>query len=67
MPKPEPVTPDTPTNIASQLLGQPLSESDAAAAAGLLTLLANDMRAFRAMQPGDEEPATTYSAVEGEP
>lgn len=67
MPKPEPVTPDTITNIARQLLGQPLSKNDAAAAAGMLNALAADMQAFRAMQPEDEEPATTYSAVEGEP
>ncbi len=67
MPKPEPITAETVANVAKQFLGEPLSDENAAAAAVLLNNLAADMQAFRAMQLGDEEPATTYAAVEGQP
>jgi hypothetical protein len=42
-------------------MAQPLSEADAAAVAGLLGNLAADMRAFRALPVGDDEPATIYN------
>jgi hypothetical protein len=67
MPETIPITPETVAAIALQLLGVPLTEADAAAAAGMLNALAADMQAFRKMKPGDEEPATTYAAVEGQP
>lgn len=67
MPKPEPITAETVANIAKQFLGEPLSDANAAAAAALLNGLAADMRAFRAVKLGDEEPATTYAAIEGHP
>jgi hypothetical protein len=67
MPDTTPVTPETVAAMALQLLGTPLTEADAAAAAGMLNALATDMQAFRKLNPGDEEPATTYAAVEGQP
>jgi hypothetical protein len=60
-------TPPTNADLATQLLGRPLTEADAAAAAAMVAALAADMQAFRRMPLGDEEPATTYAAVEGEP
>jgi hypothetical protein len=33
----------------------------------MLNALAADMQAFRKMPLGDDEPATTYAAVEGQP
>ncbi len=67
MPETIPITPETVAAMALQLLGMPLTEADAAAAARMLNALAADMQAFRRMKPGDEEPATTYAAVEGQP
>jgi hypothetical protein len=67
MPETIPITPDTVAAMALQLLGMSLTDADAAAAAGMLNALAADMRAFRRMNLGDEEPATTYAAVEREP
>lgn len=67
MPKTEPITAETVANIAKQFVGQPLAQADIAAAAGTLNALAADMQAFRALKLADEEPATTYSAVEGQP
>ncbi len=67
MPAHEPVDSGTVGPMARQLLGSPLTEADAAAAAGMLNALAVDMRAFRKLPLGDEEPATTYAAAEGEP
>jgi hypothetical protein len=64
---PDPNSPPTNADLATQLLGRPLAEADAAAAAAMVTALVADMEAFRRMPLGDEEPATTYSAVEGEP
>jgi len=62
-----PITPETVAAIASQLLGMPLTEADAKATAEMLNALAADMQAFRKMSPGDNEPATTFAAVEGQP
>jgi hypothetical protein len=62
-----PITPETVTAIASQSLGIPLTEADAQATAAMLNALAADMQAFRKMPLGDDEPATTYAAVEGQP
>jgi hypothetical protein len=53
--------------MALQLLGMPLGEANAAAAAGMLNALAADMQGFRKLPLGDEEPATTYAAAEGQP
>jgi len=64
MPQNEPVTPDTLKNMAAQFLGQRLSDADVAAAAVMLSALAADMRAFRQMPLGDDEPAPVYSAAE---
>ena len=65
--KPDRIAAQTVAQIAAQTLGIELSPANAAAAAGLLNALAVDMEAFRQMPPGDQEPATTYAAVEGEP
>ncbi len=44
-----------------------MTDSDAAAVAGLLDALNADMGAFRKLPiPDTDEPATTYAAVEGE-
>lgn len=67
MPETRPVAPETVTNMSAQLLGQPLTPAAAAATAGLLTALAADMQAFRKLPLEDEQPATTYAAVEGQP
>ena len=67
MPETQPITVETVTNMAAQLLGVPLAPADAAAAAGLLKALAADLQSLRKMSLGDEEPATTYAAVEGQP
>ena len=67
MPRTDPITAETVTNVAKQFSGQPLSEADAAAAAGMLNALAADMQAIRALKLADEEPATTYAAAEGQP
>jgi len=64
---PEPITAETIESIAVQILAMAVAKSDAAAAAALLNALAADMEAFRKMSVGDEEPATTYAAVEGAP
>jgi len=62
-----PITPETVAAIASQSLGMSLTEADAEATAAMLNALAADMQAFRKMPLGDDEPATTYAAVEGQP
>ena len=67
MPEIVSITPETVAAIASQSLGMPLTEADAAAAAAMLNALAADMQAFHQMPLGDDEPATTYAAVEGQP
>ncbi len=67
MPETIPTAPETVAAVALQLVGMPLTDADAAAAAAMLNALAADMQAFRKMKPGDEEPATTYAAVEGQP
>lgn len=64
---PDPETLPTNADLATQLLGHPLTEADSAAAAAMVTALAADMQAFRRTPLGDEEPATIFSAVEGEP
>jgi len=64
---PDSTTPPTNADVATQLLGRPLTEADSAAAAATVTALVADMQAFRQMPLGDEEPATTYAAAEGEP
>ncbi len=67
MPEPLPVTAETVTAMAAQLLGIPLKPGDAAATAGVLDSLVVDMQALRKLPLGDDEPATTYAAVEGQP
>ena len=67
MPEISPITPETVAAIASQSLGMPLTEADARATAAMLSVLAADMQAFRKLRLGDNEPATTYAAVEGQP
>lgn len=67
MPDVDPITAETVAKMATQLLRLPLTPADAAAAAGMLNGLAADMQAFHKMPLGDEEPATTYAAVEGVP
>jgi hypothetical protein len=62
-----PITPETVAAIASQSLGMSLTQADAQATAAMLNALAVDMQAFRKMPQGDDEPATTYAAVEGQP
>src|SRR6266849_3029697 len=62
----QPVTVETVSAVAVQLLGTPLTPANAAATAGLLNALAADMHALRKLPLGDDEPATTYSAVEGQ-
>ncbi|MBI3863984.1 MAG: hypothetical protein HY290_19035 [Planctomycetia bacterium] len=53
--------------MAVQMLGMPMSQANAGATAALLNGLAADMQALRKLPLGDEEPATTYAAVEGQP
>ncbi len=67
MPETIPTSPETVAAVALQRLGMPLTDADAAAAAAMLNALAADMQAFRKMKLRDEEPATTYAAVEGQP
>jgi hypothetical protein len=67
VPETIPITPETVTAMALQFLGMPLIEADAAATAGMLNALAADMQVFRKLPLGNEEPATTYAAVEGQP
>jgi hypothetical protein len=67
MPEISPITPETVAAIASQSLGLPLTEADVKGTADMLNALATDMQAFRKMALGDDEPATTYAAVEGQP
>jgi hypothetical protein len=62
-----PITPETVAAIASQSLGMSLTEADARATAAMVNALAADMQAFRKMPLGDDEPATTYAAAEGQP
>ena len=62
-----PITADTVSHIAEQMLRNPLSPADAAAAAGMLNALAADMQALRKLDVSAEEPATTYAAIEGHP
>jgi hypothetical protein len=63
----EPMTAETVAQMAAQTLGITVTQADAAATAELLNALALDMKSFRQMPLGDDEPATTYAAVEGEP
>lgn len=58
------VTPELLRPMAEQLLRFPVAEEDLPGIAAMLNALAADMRAFRAMRLGDEEPATTYHAEE---
>jgi len=67
MPEPTPVTPQTLDQIGRQLVGIELTAAHLEAAAGLVNALAEDMRAFRQMPVEEREPATNYSAVEGQP
>ncbi|MSR56526.1 MAG: hypothetical protein EXS05_02495 [Planctomycetaceae bacterium] len=68
MPDPLPLKPSFISDLSNQVWGRSLSEQDAAAVAGLLNGLNADMQAFRKVPIADgDEPATTYSAVEGEP
>jgi hypothetical protein len=61
MPEQSGLSAETLMRVAREALGQPLNDADAAAVAGLLGNLAADMRAFRKMPVGDDEPATTYN------
>ena len=67
MPQDPPITAGTVSGIAVEILGTPLSEADAAAVEGMLNALVADMQALRKLPVGDEEPATTYAAIEGQP
>ena len=67
MAKTDAVTPQTLANVAQQFLDCPLTDEHATAAAGVLNALAADMQGFRKLALGDEEPAPTYAAAEGQP
>jgi hypothetical protein len=67
MPATQPVTAETLNASANQLLGVPLTPANAAATATVLNALAADMQSLHKLPLGDEEPATTYAAVEGQP
>jgi hypothetical protein len=67
MPANQPITAETIGAMASQSLDLPLKASDTQATADLLNALAADMQALRKLPLGDEEPATTYAAVEALP
>ena len=60
MATPSPLTPETLTLLAAEVVGVTLREQDLKATADLLNALSADMRAFRVMDVGDDEPATTY-------
>ena len=62
-----PITAETVSSMAIQMLGSPLSEADAAAAAGMLNALAADLQALRKLPVSGEEPAMTYAVIEGQP
>ena len=68
MPQHPPITTETVSSVAEQVLGIPLSAVDTAAAtAAMLNALAADMQALRNLAVSHEEPATTYAAIEGQP
>jgi hypothetical protein len=66
---PEParkITPETIARMADELVGTPLKEKDRKAVAELLQSLAADMTALRALNVGENEPATIYDPAEAE-
>ncbi len=67
MPEPRPITTETVTSSAEQMLRISLTPADATATAGMLNALASDMQALRKLPVSGEEPATTYAAIEGQP
>lgn len=68
MPPPAPIGPRLIRELSTKRVGREISETDAAAVANLLNGLEADMQAFRKVPIAvGEEPATTYTAVEGEP
>ena len=58
------VTPEMLRLMAEQLLHFPVAEEDLPGIAAMLNALTVDMRAFRALPLGDDEPATVYHADE---
>ncbi|HTI50960.1 MAG TPA: hypothetical protein VL475_08415 [Planctomycetaceae bacterium] len=67
MASPGNLTPPEVKGLSEQLSGRAMTDSDAAAVAGLLNALNADMRALRELPiPDTDEPATIYAAVEGE-
>jgi len=67
MPQQPPITAETVSLNALEILHGPLAAADAAATAGMLNALAADMQALRQLAVSNEEPATTYAAIEGQP
>lgn len=67
MPDPRRLDPQTVHKLATDYSGQPLADQHATAAAAFVTTLLADMQPLRQMSVGDAEPATTYSAAEGQP
>jgi hypothetical protein len=67
MATPENITPETVAQMAAQSLGMSITPADASATAELLNALSRDMKPFRQMPLGDDEPATTYAVEEGNP
>ncbi len=57
---------ETIQRMAAELIGQPLSEKDAASVASLLKSLGADMQAFRAMEVAENEPSVVYNPAETE-
>jgi len=64
MPRNDNVGTETLRQMAEQLVRTPVPEEDLPGIAAMLNALAADMRAFRALPLGDDEPATTYRADE---
>jgi hypothetical protein len=62
-----PISTETVSNMAAEMLRIPLAPADATATAGMLNALASDMQALRHLAVSAEEPATTYAAIEGQP
>ncbi len=67
MPQPPSINAETVSDVAVQILRIPLAPADATATAAMLNALAADMQALRKLAVSDEEPATTYAAIEGQP
>lgn len=66
MPDPIPLDASIVSELSRRQYGRPIGAADAAAVAALLAGLDADMQSFRNVAIADaEEPATTYSALEG--